>query len=169
MGAKEVTIMHKTLVAIAATATLLLAPGFTTPARAAHSDWYVGGGFRIGPVHFSIVLGGPGQRHQGHYYYRSNHRVHYRGYQCTDRCFKQRGYYYHDPYCPVVLQHFDRHRANPYAAWERYAPRYRDGYPQYRDRGDYGRRWARPRHDGHDRYDRHDHRDHRGRACPYRH
>lgn len=171
--------MQKTLVAAAIAGSLALAPGLAAPAHAEHADWYVGGGFRIGPVHFNIVLGGPGHRYHGHHYYRSKHRVQYRGYQCNDRCFKQGGYDYHDPYCPTVLHHFDRYRANPYAAWDRYAPRHREPYLQYRDRGDYGRgyhddrgyrgrgydRDHRYRGRGHDRH----HRRHRGHSCPYDH
>lgn len=152
--------MHKTLVAAAVAGSLALAPGLAAPAHADHSDWYAGGGFRIGPVHFSIVLGKPGYRHRGQHYYRSEYRLDYRGYRCTDRCFKRGGDYYHEPYCPVVLHHFDRYGANPYATWERYAPRQRAPYLEYggRYRGyddDYGRRG---------------HRHHRGgEYCPYRH
>lgn len=149
---------HK-LLGIATVLSILLVGLAATPAEAGHSDWYIGGGFRIGPIHFNLVLGHPGhRRHAGHYYYRTHDHLAYDGYRCNDRCFKERRYTYHDVYCPVVLRHYEVQRWNPYRTFERYAPRYgryygQGPYDEYRGRTPYRRHYYERRYHHRDRYE----------------
>jgi hypothetical protein len=163
--------MRKILVASTAAALLLVTPGLVPAAHADHDAWFVGTAFNIGPVHLRIVARNPDYGPPG-YYYRSREPLAYRGYHCTSRCFKGTRSYYHDPYCPVVLHHFDRHHFNPYWAFDRYAPPFPGYYFDFRGHGGYGQR--------HDRYGHYRDRDrgyrHRGqyrhrshpRSYPYR-
>lgn len=158
--------------AVAALTTLLLVlPAAAAPARAGHSGWSVGAGFHIGGVQFSLAFGGH-DHHRPGYYYRTDHRLRYRGHRCTDRCFRDGGYAYHAPSCSLVAAHFDHHRVAPVVLFDRYAPPpvwrghyYEDHRPPYRydrhDRYDREHRYDRyDRFDRHDRYDRrHDRRD----------
>ena len=76
------------------------------PAEA--GDWYIGSGFRVGGLHFSLAFDRQPRRHDP-YYYRTRQRVRYEGYRCGSYCLKRSGYTYHHSGCPLVLYHFRRH------------------------------------------------------------
>ena len=107
----------------------MIAPGLVPQARA--DAWLsIGTGFHIGPAHISLVFGQPFARFARGYYYRYDRPIAYAGVHCTDRCFRQGGYYYHADSCPVVRAHFRRYNVDPYSTFSRYAPRV-DGYDGY--------------------------------------
>jgi hypothetical protein len=136
--------MRKTLTVAGLAVVMLAAPAFV-PTASADPNWFVGAGFRIGPIAFSLVLGSP---HRGPeaYYWRTSQRFAYRGARCSDACFLDHGVYYHASTCPLVHRHLDRYGYDTRAVFTRYAPRYYDyGYRDRRDRGHY-------------RYDRYDDR-----------
>lgn len=153
-------------------ALLTLVGGASQPAEA--GGWYIGGGFRVGGLHFSLAFDRD-HRHRDPYYYRTQHRVNYEGYACGSYCLKKSGYSYHHASCPLVLHHFRVHRYNPAWAWSHYrGPRYDRFYDRGHDYGhrDYGYRDYGRRDRGHRDYGRRDyryrHRDHDPRYCPYR-
>ena len=178
--------MRKILIAAAAATVLLLSPGLVPPAHADHPQWFVGTTFSIGRVHFNVVARNPSYGPAG-YYFRVAQPFRYPGQRCTSHCFKGARHSYHDPHCPARLHHFGRHRQNPHAAFDRYAPPHREFYLQYRQRGhdddDYDDRDDDyddddRRYRSRNRYD--DRRGHRHRrphdrsyphppSCPYRH
>ena len=147
-----------------------LASGTVRPAAA--GDWYIGAGFQVGGVHFSVAF----DRHHGyrgpsHHYYRTRGHVRHDGYRCGSACFKRSGYAYHYQACPLVLQHFRWHGFHPARAWDTVDRRYRSwGYDSYRGY-DRRHRWYERRYDRwYDRrYDVRDrHRGHHPDYCPYR-
>jgi len=105
----------------------MIAPGLT-PAAHAWGWLSIGGGFHVGPLSFSLVLGQPFRAYSPAYYYRAYQPIAYPGYHCTDRCFVDHGVYYHDRACPVVRHYFDSYRVDPYDTYVRYAPRYGSYY-----------------------------------------
>ena len=142
---------------------LLVLPVFAAPARADHSHWSIGAGFHVGNVHFRLAFGGH-DHHRPGYYYRTDHRLRYRGHRCSDRCFRAAGSVYHHPSCSLVAAHFDHHHVAPVFLFDRYAPP-----PVWRGRYYDGHRFGSPYvYDGHRRHHRHPrvhhdrhHRDHR--------
>lgn len=141
---------------------MALAPAFVAPAEADHRDWSIGAGFRIGNAHFELVFGEHGRRHGPDYYYRTRDRVAHRGYQCSDRCYRESRYSYHHQSCPLVGRHFAAHHVYRAQVFDHYAPppvwqgRY---YESYEPR--YDRRYDSYRYDDHRyrdnrSYDRHD-------------
>ncbi len=112
-----------------------LGPGAPTPAAA--GDWYIGGGFRVGGLEFSLAFD-HARDHLGPYYYRTRHSPSHAGYGCGSYCLKRSGYIYHHSGCPLVLHHFRVHRFHPARAWDYYRG---PGYDRYPGRGrDYGHR-----------------------------
>lgn len=166
--------MRKVLLTAALAATALLAPGLVPQARADHEWLAIGHAFRLGAAHVALVFGRPAFGHGYHqpaYYYRYDRPIRYRGHQCSRYCFRDARHFYHHDSCPLVRAHFHAHRVDPRWAFERYAPRYRSGYPErryhddrysdrryrgdsYRDRDDRYRDSDRRRYDRRDRYDR---------------
>lgn len=162
--------MRKALATLGFAALLSATPAAVPDAEADHRWLSVGAGFRIGGLSFSFVVGDAAP----YYYWRTDHRLSYRGYSCTDACYFDRGAYYHHADCPLVHHHLGYHGYDPYAVFVHYAPpsRYHDHYAyRYYDRGyrvrhqDYGyRRYDRRHHRYDRRHDRYDHRhryDHR--------
>lgn len=162
--------MSKAVSAAILSLSMALAPALAAPAEAAHRDWSIGAGFRIGSAQFELVFGQHG-RHRPDYYYRTRDHYAHRGYQCSDRCFRQNRYTYHHQSCPLTGRHFAAHheyqaeyfdRYAPPPVWqgrsyESYGPRdsyrhdsYRYDDRRYDDRGSYGRH-DRGRGRGHDR------------------
>lgn len=157
----------------------LLTLSMPSPAQA-HNWIGYGPGFRIGGIELSIFFGQPSYSRYRDYYYRSARPFNYRGYRCSDRCFRDGGYSYHHESCPLVAEHFHHYGVRRDQVFERYAPRYDryDGYGRHDrydsrydryDRDRYGRRydrdgyrdrrddrWDRHDRDRYDRYDRHD-------------
>lgn len=145
---------------------------------AAAGEWYVGSGFRVGDIYFSLAFD---HRHRHHdpYYYRTRHHVRHDGYRCGEYCLKRSGYTYHHAACPLVLHHFRSYGFYPARVWESYrGPRYDRHYDRHYNRH-YDRRHDRGRHYGHRDYGRRGyghrdygyrsrHRDHHPRYCPYR-
>lgn len=123
--------MRKHLLTVALAGAIMIAPGLVPQARADHG-WFAGGtGFRVGAAHLSFFFGQPFARYAPAYYYRYDRPISYRGYHCSDRCYRQGGYYYHHESCPVVRAHFRAYNVDPYAAYSRYAPRYDSYYSGY--------------------------------------
>ncbi len=133
--------------------------------------WYLGAGFKVGGVHFSLAFDRHARYHRPTHYYRTSHRLRYDGYRCGSACFKKSRDYYHHSSCGLVSHHFRRHHYDPrpvvhYGERGYYGHRgygYREyghkdyGYPG-RGHRDYGRRGSY--------YD--SHRSHDPRYCPYR-
>lgn len=158
-------------------ATLALSTG-ASPASALSWNW--SSSFRIG--HLSFHLGYHDHHSHRGYYYRVQSPIRSRA-RCTDRCYVERGTYYHHESCPVVHSYFRGYGYEPQQVFEVYSPfravirgrsdrhydsRY-DHYDHYdhydrrydsrhRSRGHYGRNdW---RHRGHHSDCDHDHRGH---------
>ncbi|HRC85542.1 MAG TPA: hypothetical protein PK413_08035, partial [Thermoanaerobaculia bacterium] len=89
---------------------LLVTPLFTLPAQAGQFHFSVGAGFRIGGLHFNLVLG-HSDHHHG-YYFRTADPFSYGHLSCSDRCFRDGGYTYHDRSCPLVRHHLDRYHVD---------------------------------------------------------
>jgi hypothetical protein len=143
----------------AAALTLLTAAALPSAAHASTRWIAVGSGFRVGPSHLSFVFGAPGPRLRSSYFVRFDHPVAYAGHHCTSACFREAGYYYHSPSCPVAVAHYHRYGADPRGLYGRYAP-YVDSYAYGYD---YGYGYDGYRYDrGYDRYDR-GNRSYRGR------
>lgn len=161
---------------LAAAATALVVastPALVPDAAAGHDDWSFGANFRIGNVHLTIGHQPYGHGSASSYYYRTNHAVHYDGYQCTDRCYRSGRSYYHHESCPVVLHLLHLNRIHPHDVFARHAPRYDGRFASYDPyafhRGYSSRRGGHGRyrdHDGHWRdrrgHGRHDRGRHRG-------
>ncbi|MDY7094292.1 MAG: hypothetical protein SX243_15075 [Acidobacteriota bacterium] len=130
---------------------LMMVPGLVPEAHADHDrSWLAfGTSFRIGGLQFSIGLRSGGRG--GDYFVRGHHPIRYRGYKCTDACYRSRDYYYHHQDCPVIRHHFSRYGFHPRQVFSAYAPRldygYRDGYGDRYYRDDH-----RPRYRGNGRY-----------------
>ncbi|MEM7479740.1 MAG: hypothetical protein AAF481_01085 [Acidobacteriota bacterium] len=157
--------MRKALIILALGSLILVTPGV---AEAGHG-WLFGGGFKIGGFHFSL-----GFRDTGYaptYYYRTHDRVAYRGYKCSDRCYRSGRTHYHHEACPVISHHLDRHRLTLHTIFARHAPYYDGRYARGYDRYYRSDRYGYDRYD--DRYDRSERRRYhrRGhrhdRSCPY--
>ncbi|MFN7961353.1 MAG: hypothetical protein U0002_08790 [Thermoanaerobaculia bacterium] len=99
---------------------LLVTPLFTLPAQAGQFHFSVGAGFRIGGLHFNLVLG-HSDHHHG-YYFRTADPFSYGHLSCSDRCFRDGGYTYHDRSCPLVRHHLDRYHVDGRWLFDRYAP-----------------------------------------------
>ena len=171
--------MKRPILSTTFAAALVMFVGGGSLQPAAAGDWYIGGGFRVGGVHFSLAFDRH-HRHHDPYYYRTRHHVSYEGYRCGSYCLKSSGYVYHHASCPLVRHHFRRHYFHPAMVWDQFrGPRYDDRYDRGRRYGhrDYG--WRGRGHRDYGRYDRghrydprYDyrsrHRDHDRRYCPYR-
>lgn len=133
--------------AIAAlTLTLAAAPGIVPTAEAASIELSFGAGFRIGGIFFDLGIHSRGGRYHDHYY-RTRHRVHYKGHSCSRACYRHEGYDYHHRSCSVVKHHFHRYGWDEARVYRTYGPDYGYRYdrrPRYDDR-----------HERYDRYDRH--------------
>ena len=156
-------------IALIITPFLGLAEGGTNPAEAA-VGWFVGGDFNVGGVHFSLAFDGLRHYRQPYYYYRTAYPIRHRGYQCGAYCFKQGGYVYHHPSCPLVLHHFRSNRFDPVRIWRgvRVPPSFRGywappGHYSYRGRVPYYYYYGRGYDDRYG-YGYVDPRDHRGRG-----
>lgn len=130
-------IQGKWLAAAATTFLVALTPAFVPDAAAGHDDFRFGASFRIGNVHLSIGHQPYGYGHgygygsASSYYYRTNHAVHYDGYQCTDRCYRRGRSYYHYESCPVVLHLLHLNRIHPHDVFARHAPHYDGRFSSY--------------------------------------
>lgn len=150
--------MKRPLLGSALILVLLLSLGEGAFQPAVASGWSIGGGFRVGGLHFSLAYAdGHRGRHGGHYY-RTRGHVRYDGYRCGRSCFKRAAYNYHHSACPLVLHHFRRHDYHPtrfhgsyygpppvygYGVGGYYSPRgrgysYRSNHPDYGHRDHYG-------------------------------
>lgn len=157
--------MRKTtpwIAAAAIAALVVVTPGLVPVAAASHPSLSFGAGLQIGGVHLSI--GYTPVRH-GHptYYYRTRQAVAYDSYQCSDRCYRSGGTYYHHESCPVVLHLMHLNRVHPHRLFADHAPVY-DGrwssYDPWAFHRSYGRSHGGDR--GYDRgYDRGHRRDDR--------
>lgn len=164
--------LRKTLAASTAALVLILSLASAAPARADHSQWVIGTGFRIGHFNLNIAFRDfDRQHHRPVYYYRVHDRFPYRNFPCNSRCFREGDHYYHDANCPAVERHFDAHRYDRHEVFYRYAPRPRGSYDGDRDDGRYRDRYYDDDDDDDrdDYYDR-DRRDRRHRRyTPPRH
>jgi hypothetical protein len=165
--------------AVIATAAVLMGT-LWTPAAFAGTDWFFGGGFQIGGVHFSIGL--HGARHDLYHYRTRVDLVRYfhgrspyaRGHYGRD-CYYADGWYYHARSCPLVHAYFRQHGYRADRVFARYSPRYTTRYDVrgYGGRGysappgEY-RRYGRYRDHGHYR-DHGRYRDHRSSRRGHRH
>jgi hypothetical protein len=152
-----------TLTAALTLAALLSLIAATPPAHASHDDWFVlGGGFRVGPLNFSLLVGDPGPAHPYGYYYRTPQRLAYRGHHCSSACLVRDGYAYHHDACPVLQHHLAVHRFDPFDLHLRFAPPHPAWFEHRFDR-----RLPHHRVHRHDRYDRSDRsvRSHRRDRC----
>lgn len=196
------TAQLKKVLILACIPVLAFAPGLVPAAHADDISWLFGIGFNIGSFHFNI-----GARHVDRYshrgryydsdpwdyYIRVNAPIQYRGYRCSNACYRDGGYYYHHTSCPVVRHHFNRYgydfdrvlytysphrryddrryddrRYTPYRGDDRYYDRDR-GY-RYDDRDDYRDRGYRDRgYRDHGQYRGHGHYHRPGSSCPYDH
>jgi hypothetical protein len=98
-----------------------------SPVSAAWSSWHFGGAFNVGGVHFRVGFS-EGGRYGSSYYFEAAKPFAYRGYGCSDRCYRRGGNYYHHPSCRAVNHHFSRHGYAPNYLIAYYGPRqlYRD-------------------------------------------
>ncbi|MDH3745219.1 MAG: hypothetical protein OES47_08975 [Acidobacteriota bacterium] len=158
----------------------VLAVAFWTsagPADASHG-WSIGSSFSVGRFDFGVFYQ-PGSFRGGHdYYYRTASSPRYGGYQCHDRCYRDRGFDYHYSGCPLVHHHFRRYSFNPVVVLDLVFGSHRGHrshryYRDYRSQGRYNH-YSRPkyRYDSRRygyRYDGRDHRNHRGRYGGRRH
>lgn len=115
--------MRKMLLVLTLAGATMIAPGLT-PAAHAYGWFSAGAGFHVGPLSLSFVLGQPFAGYGPSYYYRAYEPIAYPGYRCTDRCFVDRGVYYHDRGCPVVRHYLAQYQVDPYDVYVQYAPRY---------------------------------------------
>lgn len=107
--------MRQNILTPMAVAVFVVGAGAFTDARA-ESPWYLLGDMRVGGIHFSVGFdSGHGGRY-GEYarpYYRTNHRLRYRGRQCSSFCFRRNRDYYHHESCFLLAAHFTRHDFGP--------------------------------------------------------
>lgn len=167
----------------------VLTASLWTPAAFAGDDWFFGGGFEIGGIHFRIGL--HGDRHDRHFYRtRIDLGRHYHSRaRCSRSCYRDGGYYYHAKSCPLVHGFFRHHGFHADHVFARFSPRFHghgrhyDRHYEYRDRHyrdrhyrghghyrDHGYRRDHGRYRGHGRHRGHGHhrRGHRhSRHCPY--
>ncbi len=153
--------MSRVIVSTLLVAALFLTPALAQPAEAqVVGGLSVGGWFSIGGVHFSLAFGAPIYGGRPGYYYRTPASFGVPGVYCTDRCFRQGGYVYHDPDCPVVQSYFGRYGVEPDVLFQGYAPppiwggAYYGGYS-----GGYSGRYYGNRYDRYPRYQRYDRRE----------
>ena len=109
--------MRRIVLALGITALLIPMMGAFEPAEA-RVRWGGGAQFSVGGIFFS--LGFNDYDHYGHgpgYFYRTNHALNHRGYECGSACFISDGYAYHDPYCPLLQRHFSHFRFNAAGYW----------------------------------------------------
>ena len=166
--------MRKWISIIAVAALLVSTPALVPDAFADHQSgggyygdggWVFAAGIQLGGFHLSIGYQ-PVRYGAPTYYYRTREAIHYDGYQCSDRCYRQGNTYYHHERCPVVLHLMHRSRIHPDRLFAYHAPDYDGRWSRfdpygwdrdYRDRRGYA---VRQRHDGrydrHQRYDRYD-------------
>ena len=102
---------------------VLLAVVSIGAAPAAASDWGWGTSFRIGGLSFRIGHAPHHAGHYDHYYYRVGAPIESR-YRCSDRCYVQRGSYYHHRDCPALRSHLGRSGYDYVRVFDRYAPYY---------------------------------------------
>lgn len=191
------TIRTKVWKATALAATLLMLPLFSAPAQA--GGFSLGALFRIGGIHFNLVLGDFGYGHPRGYYSRTADEFSYGSTRCNSYCLNHDNYHYHHESCPLVRRHLAHFDIDPLRLFDRYAPGYGerydrgyrhdsryDGYgdDRYDDRYDDGYRRDRgsrydsyPYRDRGSRYDRdrgygrrdRRHRGHPASGCPLQH
>ena len=119
--------MANVLPVLLVTAALLVSSGTARDAEANHEDWLFGAGFRIGGFAFHVAS--PAYWHSGapyddrDYFFRTFHRIRYRGYACSAFCFRQQRHVYHPASCPLVSHHFRRYGYTTHAVNARYGPR----------------------------------------------
>ena len=131
--------MRQGILVVVSVALLLVGSGSLTPADA-ESFWYAIANVRIGGVHFSVGYHTPSSHRHRRYrgrYYRTRHKLRYKGHRCGSSCYRRGGYDYHHESCGLLGAHL---RRNPYQPsyggyWnEPYDDRYSDdrSYPYER-------------------------------------
>ena len=114
-------------------ALLVVAPGWSAPA-AAESWWHAVGDLHLGGVHFVVGYhhGPDGYRRYPGRYYRTAHRLRYRGHRCGSLCYRRGRRDYHHASCPLLDAHA-RHHGYPGDYFAPYPGRYTPYDDRYRD------------------------------------
>ena len=132
------------------------------PASAQLSGWSFGGTFNVGGAHFRVGFSEMGP-YGPSYYFEVAQPFAYRGYACTDRCYRRGNHDYHRPNCGVVNHHFRRHGYAPNHLIAYYGP------PMPYPRPGYYGYYAQPRWQPQPRYyccDKHYRKGHRHHVPP---
>lgn len=141
--------MRKANVVLLAAATFVV--GGMASDASAESPWHAFGGVRIGGIHFSVGFDAERSGRYDRYerpYYRTSHRLHYRGRECGSFCFRRRGDYYHHESCPVLGAHFSRYDYGPQYRRDRSRGEDRYFYRDHEFERDYRYERRRHRHPG---------------------